>query len=376
VAERRYNVFYITSTSDIGGAETMLLRFLQSADRRRFNFFVCSLSGSGLLTARCSALDVPAWNLNLTKVFHAHRLARLYSLLRRNAIDLVQTFGLRADTIGRPLARLARVPVVISSIRSPDPWRKSYHVLLDRLTAPLVDLFIANSEAGRQSRIERERFPAEKIITIHNGIEPLRSGLSVDRTAVLARFGIPVNASPLVGVIANIRSMKGHSEVIAATAELLGEYPRMKVLFAGRDSLGGRMQAAAMQRGVADSVVFLNYQENVGEVYSILDVFLLPSHWEGCPSSVLEAMAYGLPIVATDVGGIPEIIEHGKTGLLIPPRQPEAIVEALSYLFAHPDVRKELGAAGRKVLEEKFSLQRMTEAISRCYLDLLSRKKQ
>ena len=165
-----HRLLHLTATSEIGGTERLLLYVLEHVDRSRFDIEIGSLIGSGILTERVQAMGFPAWNLGMKHPLEPGAVARLYHRLRAGRFDLVQLYGLRAETLGRPLAWLARVPVIISTIHSPDPWRRTPHVWLDRLTAPLVKLWISNSEAGRLSRIQRERFAPERIVTIHNGI--------------------------------------------------------------------------------------------------------------------------------------------------------------------------------------------------------------
>jgi len=162
----------LTSSADIGGTEQMLFRFLGKINRQKFNVRICSLVGSGRLTQACQRLGYQAWNLRLASPLQLGKLVWLYKLCRSERIQLIHTYGLRADTVGRFIAHIAGVPVIVSSIRGPDEQRGWWHVMLDRLTARWVDLFISNSEAGRQSRITRERFPPEKIVQIGIGQVP------------------------------------------------------------------------------------------------------------------------------------------------------------------------------------------------------------
>ncbi|MCX7766380.1 MAG: glycosyltransferase family 4 protein, partial [Candidatus Sumerlaeia bacterium] len=303
------------------------------------------------------------------------QLLKVCSYCKKHGIQLIQTFGLRADIIGRVSARLAKVPIVISSIRSPDPWRKFWHTLIDRLTAGNVDLFISNSEAGRKSRIEREKFPANKIIVIHNGIkipvlpdyaERLKYREKLLRTSA-KRF--------VVAVIANFRPMKGHADIIDATKLLLPQIPEILFVFAG----GGNEEAKIRNLVNNDdllkkAIIFIGVINNPLELLFASDVFLLASHWEGCPVSLLEAMAAEVPVIATEVGGIPEIITAEETGLLIPPAEPQSIAKAILRLYQNPELRRHLAHNARKLTEQKFPLEIMVKKIESVFTELINKK--
>jgi glycosyltransferase involved in cell wall biosynthesis len=246
--------------------------------------------------------------------------------------------------------------------------------MLDRLTARWVDLFISNSEAGRQSRITRERFPSEKIVTILNGIEIPEAMPPGDHHTLRPKYGIPEDAHPVVSIIANLRVMKGHRDVIAALPALRSRFPRVCVLCAGRDDSNGEIERTAEAHGVLGSMKFLGYQEATQEILAVSDVFLLPSYWEGCPASILEAMAAEVPVVATRVGGILEIVEDRQTGLLIAPRDSDAICQAVVWMIGNPHEVKSMVARAKQQITERFSLDEMVRKIEATYERLLKKK--
>ncbi len=369
-----YRLLQLTSSSDIGGTEQMLFRFLSKINRQKFDVRICSLIGSGRLTQACERLGYEAWNLRLASPLQLGKLMWLYRLCRSERIQLIHTYGLRADTVGRFIAHIAGVPVIVSSIRGPDEQRGWWHVMLDRLTARWVDLFISNSEAGRQSRITRERFPSEKIVTILNGIEIPEAMPHGDHHALRLKYGISEDAHPVVSMIANLRVMKGHRDVIAALPALRSRFPQVCVLCVGRDDSGGEIKRTAEAHGVLESIKFLGYQEATQEILALSDVFLLPSHWEGCPASILEAMAAEVPVVATKVGGIPEIVEDRQTGLLIPPRDPDTICRAIVWVIENPREVEAMVAGAKEQITERFSLDQMVSKIEATYEPLIKKK--
>jgi glycosyltransferase involved in cell wall biosynthesis len=369
-----YRLLQLTSSSDIGGTEQMLLRLLSKLNREKFTVCICSLIGHGRLTEACKRLGYEAWNLKFTSPLHIDKVIWLYRLCRSERIQLIHAYGLRADTVGRFVAHVSGVPVIVSSIRGPDEQRRWFHVWLDRLTARWVDLFISNSEAGRKSRIRRERFAPEKIVTILNGIEFPLPASPADVHALREKYGVSEDAYPIVGIIANVRPMKGHRDVIAALPALRSRFPRICMLCVGRDDSGGEIQRTAKERGVLESMKFLGYQEATQEILALSTVFLLPSYWEGCPASILEAMAAGVPVVATRVGGIPEIVEDHKTGLLIPPKDPDAICQAIIWISENPREVEVMVRGAKQQVAERFSLERMVSNIEETYERLLKKK--
>ncbi|MFH0793838.1 MAG: glycosyltransferase [bacterium] len=376
--DKTYRILQLTSTSDLGGTERMLLHFLQRANRTKFEIEVGSLQGGGALTHETASLGLVAWNLDLERRGLVKGTWQLWRRLRSGHFDLVQLYGLRADTLGRPLARLAGIRRVVSSIRSPDPWRRARHVWLDRLTSPLVTLWISNSEAGRQTRIRREKFKEQKIVTIPNGI-PIPPPRLLDPPGVEEsgafeqEFGIGPDRRPRIACIANLRRMKGHGDLIEALPEVLKEFPRLVVLCAGRDDSGGAVAQKARSQGVSEALKFMGFVADTGRLLRQCDLAILPSHWEGCPVSVLEAMALGKPVVATKVGGIPELVRDGESGLLVAPHSPGALARAILDVLTQPERAAQMGRAARARAEEAFSVERMVARIEETYLWLLEK---
>ncbi len=356
----------------------MLMKFLSRSDSTRFEYHIVSLLGDGSLTDWCRKEGHRAFNisrssslLNLPVQF-----IKVLHFCLQEKIDLIQTFGLRADTIGRIAGRISGVPVIISSIRSPDPWRKPWHTFLDDITSGNVDLFISNSEAGRQSRIEREKFPPEKIVTIHNGVEIPELPTDEERARHRERFVDEADRF-IVAVLANFRSMKGHTDILEAARELSSLIPHILFIFAGEGPLRQDIEEEVVLDPVLRRIII--FPGVVEEPFNLLhasDVFLLASHWEGCPASILEAMAAGVPVVATRVGGIPELVEHEVTGLLIPPKKPFALKDALVRLYENPSLAAQISHHARRTVEKHFSLDIMTKKIESLFSQLIERKRK
>lgn len=359
----------------------MLLEFLRHASHDLYDYELCVLLAHDCLNDEVSRLGIPNISLNMRGYWDVSVWWKLYRCVRRNPFDLIRTYGLKADIIGRIVAQLAGIPVHITSVRSTDPWRKWYHVWLDRLTSSLTQVYVSNSEAGRLAVHQREHIPLSKIVTIPNGIDltiydPTRF---VHRDAALRyrhEFQIPPQ-TPVLGIISNLCKMKGHSTLVDAMPHIQREFPDVRCLFVGTDFLHGTLQAYVRQRHLEQNVLFTGFRDDIPELLTMLDIVLLPSLWEGFPTAVLEAMAMQKPMIATAVGGIPEIIEHGRTGLLIPPEDPVSLAEAVVFLLKQPDVAVKLGQAACETVRQNFSIQGMvkqTEALYAAFMAKYPRK--
>jgi len=185
------------------------------------------------------------------------------------------------------------------------------------------------------------------------------------------RLGIPDDAFPVIGMLANLREMKGHGDLIAAAVTLKRDFPKMRIICAGTDTSNGAVPAAAQTAGVDDVVFFPGFLQDTQLFLATLDIFTLPSHWEGLPVSIIEAMHAARPIVATNVGGIPEMLQDQHTALLVPPGDPTRLVGALDRLARDSALRGQLAAAAQNRALQEFHLPTMVARYETLYERLL-----
>lgn len=364
-------ILQLTSTSDLGGAERMALHLAQHLDPARFQPQIASLIGSGALIDLAASQNIPATDLQFRSAVDPAGIRRLVQLIRREKIQVVQTHGLRADSIARWAARLGGARAVISTIHSIDPWRRWQHSLLDRVTAPFVSHFIAVCEAAKQATIRREHIRPDRISVVYIGL-PEREIPRERRDELRAKFNIPPDAYPVVGILANLREMKGHRHAVAALPAILQQFPKAHFLFAGRDDSNGAIAQFARDTGVAGHISAPGFIQDSAEVLAALDLFLLPSDWEGTPVSIIEAMQAGVPVIATRVGGIPELLRDDIEGVLIPPGQPNQIARAVVDLTNDWPRRARLAKSAEARALTTFSIDQMTARTEKVYLDHLA----
>ena len=368
------NICLFTSTSDFGGTERMALEFLRGCDRTRFEPSLVCLLGNGRVLEAARAQGIACLGLDWRGWVGGRALRALKRFLRQRRVELLHIFGLRAELVGRLVARRAGVRFVVSGVRDTDPWRRWYHVWADRLTARAVDLFIANSEEARRVTMRREKVAPHKIITIHNGLRLAESGRPTDeeqRRAARRRLGIAEDGGPVVVELANIKiQKKGYDLLLAAAARLKDEFPGLVVLCVGEDYSRGELSRRIAAMGLEGVVRMTGYCAEVSVPLNAADVCALPSRYESFPVSILEAMAAGLPVVASRVGGIPEMITEGVEGFLIEPGDAGALVDRLGRLLRDAGLRARCGAAARRTVEARFTLEGMIRAIEDAYARL------
>lgn len=363
-------ILQLCSTSDLGGAERMVLNLASALPRDEFEMHIGALIGSGALMQQAQKLQLPHVHFHFSNPADASAIWRLIAYCRRHRIQIVQTHGLRADAVARWAARIGGVQCIISTVHSTDPWRRPYHVWLDRATGPFVNKYVAVCDAARESASRREKIRADKMLTVPIGI-PAMAIPRDQRDEIRRGFDVDPEAFPVVGVLANLRDMKGHLHIVEALPEILAQHPGTVFLFAGRDDSRGAVKAAAEQAGVAHAIRFLGFVDDTPALFAAMDIFLLASDWEGFPVSILEAMQAGVPIIATQVGGIPEMVRPGEDGLLIPPKNPPAIAGAIQRLATDFALRAALVRSADARFQANYTVQTMAERMAHLYREVV-----
>ena len=368
-------ILHLITDLGTGGAQTAVLRLLAGLDRRRFSPAVaCFYDADTAIARQIRALDISVIDLRMTSKWRWDALWRLYCLLRREPPVILHTWMFHANFVGRVLGRLAHVPVIVTSRRNVEIGGTTRE-LLNRWTVWLDDAVVAVCELARQTEIERARIGPEKVVTIYNGLDAGQFAIANPRIPAQIRqaFIVPIEA-PLLGSIGRLHRQKGLPDLLVALAQVQGRVPGVRLLLIGEGELRGELESQASALGLSETMVFAGARTDVPAIMAALDVLVLPSLWEGLPNIVLEAMAAGLPVVATNVGGTPEVVVEGVTGLLVPPGDPDALAQSIARLLCDPDLRCQMGQAARERVVNHFSVERTVEQTSRLYEHLLVEK--
>jgi glycosyltransferase involved in cell wall biosynthesis/ribosomal protein S18 acetylase RimI-like enzyme len=308
----------------------------------------------------------------------------LRSILRRERVDILHTHNPKPGILGRIAARLAGVPIVVNTVHGlyampEDPWPKRVGVLgLERLAARFSDLELFQSEEDLRWARRIGLVPAGRTVFLGNGTDVERfeqDAVSPERRASLrAELGIP-DGAVIVGTVGRLVAEKGYRELFAAAKQVRAEADGVAFLVAGDHDAAkpDAIPAAEVDRARED-VIFAGWREDVRDLLALMDVFVLPSWREGVPRSAIEAAAMGRPLVVTDIRGCREVVRDGVEGILVPPRAPRRLAEAILELVRDPALRERMGKAARQRAEERFDERRVLETVVRTYRDLLGDK--
>jgi glycosyltransferase involved in cell wall biosynthesis len=301
------------------------------------------------------------------------QLGRFTRFLKEREIDVVQTHGFYTNVFGMAGAWRARIPNRVASKRESEGFRTSAQERTERVAFRLADRVVANSEVVRRQLLKRG-VPAAKVKTIYNGIDLERVNTGLDLNEARARYGLPHEGKRFITIIANVNHpVKDHPTFLRAAQRVRAVMPDAAFIVAGEGSLLENYRALAAQLGIGDAVFFIGRCEHVGDLLSISDVCVLSSQAEGFSNSILEYMAAGRPVVATDVGGVREAVVDGKTGYIVPANDDEEMASRIIALLNAPDRARRMGELGRRVVEEKFSCGAQLARTEALYKELLAR---
>jgi len=361
----RVPIAVVMTSFDPGGTERQMIELVRRLDRDRWAVHVACLHARGAWLSRVveaveSVAEFPITSFAAPGTLH--QMWRFARWCRQHRIAVVHTTELYSNIFALVPAACAGVPVRIASRREINPDKTAAQIALQRAAYVFAHKVVANSRAAAE-RLAFERVPARKIAVVPNGLEARQ--FDVRRTSGPRRR---------VTVVANLRPEKGHDVLLDAALHVLRRFPdaRFELVGGGTEleTLLARVEARRMQHAVA----FLGHRDDVPARLAEADIFALPSRSEAFPNAVLEAMAAGLPIVASGVGGILELVDDGRTGLLVRPGDAEALAAKLCGLMEDEALSARLGAAARKEAHARYSFERMVSGFEHIYLTELTRR--
>jgi glycosyltransferase involved in cell wall biosynthesis len=378
--KEQITVLFPVTDLEMHGAQHQLLELVKGLDKERFRPVVLNFSPGGPLEPEFKKLpELQVISLKRKGKYDFLCLFKVSCILRKMKVDVVQPFLTPATFFSLLPAILCRTPVKIvterNSLRDGDYGSIGYHLYLrveDFLTR-FADWAVSNSRAGKEYLIERGIKPS-RIRVIYNGIDP--SKLTCDSEAVAQvrqRLNIPP-ASKVVGMIARMFPAKRHDIFLQAAAMVNRTIPDTRFVLVGDGPLRSHLEKLSQELGLASKVIFSGEQRDVVPYLSTFDVFALSSNTEGLSLSICEAMALGKPVVATDVGGNQELVEDGRTGLLVPIGDAQGLAEAIIRLLQDPDTAWSMGQRGKEKIIAQLGLERYVNEYQSLYEETLSKK--
>lgn len=377
-------VLHIIQGRHFGGAEQVVLTLSKCFDSAHISPSVLCLS-NGLLLKKLKEAGIPSFLIPMkTKKDILLPLLKTIRLVRKKKIDIIHTHTVRSNLIGR-LASLLTGRKCITHLHSPilrdfaDLRRGRFNEMIDSITRFLADRYIAVSHSLRREMIQRG-MPPDKIVTIHNALDFKSLHASVDphsvRGGIRKEYNIPANAFILV-LVALLRPRKGVDVIIKAMESVLEHFPNVHLFIVGNDDIsedpdyGNKLRRMASGLGIESNVIFTGFRDDVPAILKECDLMVLPSLFgEGFPMVILESMAMGVPVVASRVEGIPEIIEDGVNGFLVEPGDSEDLANKIVEVLKNPILLKTAGRKAQEKMTNEMDGHRQAEKIEKVYREV------
>jgi glycosyltransferase involved in cell wall biosynthesis len=353
-------VLHLAGQLETGGTERLLVDFARHTNREATDLVFVALSTGGTPAEDIRACGWPVLTLEKPPGFRPKAIFRLARILRLRRVDILHVHNTGPFIYGSLAACIAGIKHIIFTRHGRETDVKRSHLTLSRLLSRLADRIVCVSDDSSQLA-SQQGWPRKKISTIWNGIDLSRF-----------RYVGPKPDGP-VTMVARLSPVKDTRTLLEATAVVARSYSNLQVAIAGDGPCFADLKAASLELGLGEHVRFLGEVKAVPELLGQASMLVLPSLSEGLPLTVLEAMACGLPIVATHVGGTPEAVRDGETGFLVPPRSPAQLAEKILQVLRHPEEAKTMGLAGRRRVEQFFSIQSMIDSYEGLYREVTGR---
>ena len=379
----KIKVLHVHTLPVISGSGIHTLITMKGLDKSRYEVELATAPGGPLID------EVVKQGIEFRPIKHLVRRLSLYNdlmalwelfrLIRCQKYDIVHTHNAKAGFIGRLAARIAGVPVIVYTIHGfsfqqyEKPPRNMLFILLERFAGRFTDKLLTVSEPLKHWGLKLGIGVADKYITIYDGIEIDRFKVNFDIEGKKQEFGIKPD-DLVVGVVSKLWEGKGHKQILEAAKNVINKVPNVKFLFVGEGYLRGELEALTQQLGLSDYVIFTGFRTDIPEVTATFDIAILASFFEGLGRVLLEAMVLNKAVIATRVGGIVDVVDDGKTGILVPPGDSTAFAEAMITLLSDEEIRMGMGRAGREKIDAKFSAKTMVDQIEKVYGDLIAPK--
>ncbi len=368
-------VIHLVEDLKIGGAERVIADTTLGLDRKKYEPSVWCVTRGGETATELSEKGIEVKILGISSYRNPLNTSKLTRLLKAARPDIIHTHGYFASVIGRLAARRAGTPVILTHVHSTYWEYRKRHIMIERKLSHFTHKIICCSRAVENFVKNTEKITDNKTIVIYNGVDEERFSPLKSPTSIRTEFGMD-EETVVVGTVSSLTPHKGHEYLIQAASLVLGTLPSVKFLIVGDGPLRQRLEDQAKNLNIHPAVIFTGTRKDIPEILSLMDVFVLPSHTrEGLGIAIIEAMAAERPVVATDIGGIPEVVNNSETGLLVPPGDPKALSKAIIELLQDPSRAKTMGEKGRIRVKEKFTVKKMLSEIENVYQSLVNQRK-
>lgn len=363
----KIKVVHIVDDLKVGGLERTLAMIVMGLDRSRYETEVWCLLGGGHFADRIALSGIPVRIFELSGRKKWKNFFDMVGLLRRERVAITHSWALSGGVWGRVASLCAGVKVRFLHTQSVYGQITQKDRSVERLLSYATTNIIACAEAVKKDLVDLVGIDPGKITVVYNAVDTALFRPPEDKDAARGKLGLS-REDIIIGTVARLISIKGQSYIMQAIARLLSAFPGIKLLIVGDGPDRIKLEEEARGLGISEKVLFAGNREDMPELYAAMDIFVLASTArEGLPLTAAEALATSLPVVATDVGGTGEIVIDGETGLLVRPKDAAAIAKAIEVFLNDPEKARQMGVAGRKLCEEKFSKDAMIKGVEALY---------
>ncbi|MFQ5652695.1 MAG: glycosyltransferase family 4 protein [bacterium] len=381
---RKIRILHIITNLPVGGAQDNTLLTVEKLDREKYEVsLMCAQEGDWVARARAipdlTLIFVNQLKRKIHPIDDLIAQVKVYRIIKRGNFDIVHTHSSKPGFVGRVAARLARVPVIIHTIHG-FPFNDFMHPLvrrsficLERFLSRISDMLITVSKLNLEKALSLRFAGPEKFRNIYSGIDFGKFDLQVNAERKKRDLGI-LNGEKIVGMVGRLSEQKAPLDFVRAMPEVLKVRKDIRFVLVGDGELKEQTLELSRKLEVNTNLMVLGFRDDIPELLPIFDVFVLTSLWEGLGRSLTEAMYTGRPVVATNVEGVPELVEDGQTGILVEPKDIRSIANGIIHFLEHPDDARRMGAAAAEQINERFQADRMVQNLDEVYQELLRRK--
>ena len=394
---QKLKVLHIITRFDKGGSAENTLLTILGIDKKKFNVILVKGSTyesrmsreehasviSDLENAQLKGIKIinnPFLLRRINPIYDLLAFFYLYIFLIKEKPTIVHTHSSKAGLLGRLAAKLAGVPIIIHTPHGHiffgyfGSFKTKIFIILEKLASRITDIIVALTNREKEDHIRLRIANKDKFIVIPSGVE-LNKFKEVpynEKQNLKRELGIPENAL-IIGTVGRLEPVKGPEFLIEAAKYIIPKHPNTYFLFAGDGHLKKNLEKKASDLGIKNNIIFLGWRNDIAKIISVYDIFVLPSLNEGMGRVLVEAMALGKPIVASNAGGIPDLVTHGKNGFLVPPKDPRELANYIQILLEDGEKREKMGMAGKDMVKN-FSKEKTVGKIAELYKELMIQK--
>lgn len=379
---KKLKILHIITNLPVGGAQDNTLITVEGLDKGRYDVSLMSAS-DGRWLDRARKIDdirlifIEELIRKIDLFYDLIALVKIYRIIKKGNYDIVHTHSSKPGFSGRIAARLAGVPYIIHTVHGfpfndfMNPLMRKFFIYLERYLSKLTDILITVSKLNLKKVIELNIAPARKLVNIYSGIRFEKFNVPVDIEEKKRNLGIDVSQK-VIGMVGRLSAQKAPQYFIKSIPGIRERFPQARFIIVGDGELRNELEELIRSLDLTAVVKIFGFRDDVPEILQILDIYVLSSCWEGLGRSLTEAMFLSRPVVATAVEGVPELVIDEETGLLVPPRDAEAIAQAVIRLLDHPEYARRLGENAHNKIVSHFSADTMITEIDRLYQRITS----